>query len=87
MTEGELLDILRQGLWITFIVSAPILVTALAVGLAVGILQALTSVNEMTLTFVPKLFAILVAFWVSMAFSGQMLITFYQDTLVPRIAR
>ena len=66
MTEAEVLDILRQGLWTALIISLPILAVALAVGLGIGLLQALTSVQEMSLTFVPKLGAILVVFWISM---------------------
>lgn len=87
MTEAELMDMLRQALWITFIVSAPILTVALVTGIVIGLLQALTSVQEMTLTFVPKLGAILVAFWLSMAFSGQMLLGFYTEAVIPMIAR
>lgn len=87
MSEAELLDVLRQALWITVAVSAPILAVALVVGLAIGLFQALTSVQEMTLTFVPKLAAIAVTFWLTMAYSGQMLIGFYTETVVTRIAR
>ncbi|MEM8869764.1 MAG: flagellar biosynthetic protein FliQ [Pseudomonadota bacterium] len=86
MSQAELLDMLRQALWITFMVSAPILVVALVVGLAIGLLQALTSIQEMTLTFVPKLAAILAAFWLTMAFSGQLLVNFYIEAIIPRIA-
>ena len=85
MTEAEVLDILRQGLWTALIISLPILAVALAVGLGIGLLQALTSVQEMTLTFVPKLGAILVVFWISMSFSGATLVRFYQDQLIPMI--
>ena len=70
MTEAAVLDILRQALWTALIVSTPILAVALVVGLAIGLVQALTSVQEMTLTFVPKLGAILAVFWVTMSFSG-----------------
>ncbi|MSU91798.1 flagellar biosynthetic protein FliQ [Rhodobacteraceae bacterium 2CG4] len=87
MSEAELLDVLRQALWITVVVSAPILTVALVVGLAIGLFQALTSVQELTLTFVPKLAAIAVTFWLTMAYSGQMLISFYTDTVISRIAR
>jgi flagellar biosynthetic protein FliQ len=86
MGEAALLDILRHALWIALVVSTPILFVALAVGLAIGLLQALTSVQEMTLTFVPKLAAILVVFWVTMGFSGQTLVRFYQDEIVPSVA-
>ena len=64
--EGLFYDILRQALWIAVIISVPILTVALVTGLAVGLLQALTSIQEMTLTFVPKLVAIVVVFWMSM---------------------
>jgi flagellar biosynthetic protein FliQ len=85
MTEAEVLDILRQGLWTALVISLPILAVALAVGLGIGLLQALTSVQEMTLTFVPKLGAILVVFWISMSFSGQTLVRFYQDQIIPMV--
>ncbi|MEZ5689120.1 MAG: flagellar biosynthetic protein FliQ [Caenibius sp.] len=50
-----LLALADRMLWITALVAAPVLLAALATGLAVGIIQAATSVNEQTLTFVPKL--------------------------------
>jgi flagellar biosynthetic protein FliQ len=53
--EASLLALADQMLWVAALVAAPILIAALAVGLVVGILQAATSVNEQTLTFVPKL--------------------------------
>ncbi len=79
-------DTLRQGLWIAVIVSLPILGVALAAGLTVGLFQALTSIQELTLTFVPKLAAIVVVFWLSMGFMTQTLVSFFQDRLVPLIA-
>ena len=87
MTESQLIDILRQALWIALMVAAPILTVALVVGLMIGLIQALTSIQEMTLTFVPKLGAMLIVFWLTMAFSGQTLVSFYQQDLIPRIAR
>ena len=58
-------------------ISTPILAVALVVGLVVGLFQALTSIQEMTLTFVPKLAAILVVFWVSMGFMTETLTGFF----------
>ena len=84
--EGLFHDVLRQALWIAVIVSVPILASALITGLAVGLLQALTSIQEMTLTFVPKLVAIVVVFWISMGFMTQTLATFFTTTIVPLIA-
>jgi len=86
MTEGEIIDVLREGLWAAFAASLPILGVALVVGLAIGLLQALTSVQEMTLTFVPKLAAMAVAYWISMGFMGAIFVNFWRDTLVPMIA-
>ena len=85
MNESAVLDILRQALWTSLVVSTPILAIALVVGLVIGLLQALTSVQEATLTFVPKLCAILAVFWVTMSFSGHTLVRFYQDQIIPRI--
>jgi len=53
--SASLLALMDRMLWTTALVAAPILVAALAVGLVVGVIQAATSVNEQTLTFVPKL--------------------------------
>ena len=79
-------DTLREGLWIAVKISLPMLAVALATGLVVGLLQALTSVQEMTLTFVPKMAAMLAAFWISMGFMTETLTGFFRDRLVPLIA-
>lgn len=78
-------DTLRQALWIAVLVSTPILTVALVAGVAVGLFQALTSVQEMTLTFVPKLAAILIVFWVTMGFMTETLVAFFTDQIVPLI--
>ncbi len=79
-------DTLRQGLWSATLVSIPILTVALVTGLTVGLFQALTSIQEMTLTFVPKLAAIVGVFWITMGFMTETLVSFFQDTLIPIIA-
>jgi flagellar biosynthesis protein FliQ len=86
MGEAIFYDTLRQGLWITVVISMPILGVALVAGLVIGLAQALTSIQEMTLTFVPKLAAIGAVFWLSMAFMTESLVAFFQGTLVPLIA-
>ena len=78
-------DTLRQGLWIAVIVSVPILTVALLTGVSIGLVHALTSIQEMTLTFVPKLAAIIAVFWISMGFMTQTMVSFFQDQLVPLI--
>ncbi len=85
MTEGDLLDVLREALWMALVMSTPVLGVALVVGLAIGLFQALTSVQELTLTFVPKLGAIVAVFWLSMSYSGGLLVTFFNDQIIARI--
>ena len=60
MTIGELIALLRGGILQVLLMAAPLLLSALAVGLVVAILQAATSIQEQTLTFVPKMVVILV---------------------------
>lgn len=86
MSEALFYDVLRQALWIAFLISIPILTVALATGLTVGLFQALTSVQEMTLTFVPKLAAIIGIFWMTMGYMSETLVGFFQVTLIPLIA-
>lgn len=85
MNEVLFFDTLRQALWVSVIVSIPILTVALVAGVSIGLVQALTSIQEMTLTFVPKLAAIVVVFWMSMGFMSQTLVSFFHDQLIPLI--
>ncbi len=85
MTESAIFDVLRQGLWIATMISTPLLAVALVTGVVIGLLQALTSVQEMTLTFVPKIGAMLAVFWVSMSFMTTTLVSFFTDTIIPKI--
>ena len=78
-------DTLRQGLWVALVISIPILTVALVAGVSIGLVQALTSIQEMTLTFVPKLAAIGIVFWMSMGFMTQTLVSFFQERIIPLI--
>jgi flagellar biosynthetic protein FliQ len=85
MPEAIFFDTLREGLWIAALISAPLLAVALAAGVGIGLFQALTSIQEMTLTFVPKLAAMIAVFWVSMSMMTDMLVAFFADGVVRRI--
>jgi flagellar biosynthetic protein FliQ len=61
MTPEMVMNLVRQALEITILVSAPLLLTALVTGLLVSVFQAATQINEMTLSFIPKLLAIFLA--------------------------
>jgi flagellar biosynthetic protein FliQ len=86
MSEAMIYDVLRQALWVAVKISAPMLAIALAAGIAIGLLQALTSVQEMTITFVPKVGAMLAVFWISMSFMTATLVSFFTQIVVPMIA-
>jgi flagellar biosynthetic protein FliQ len=58
MDTAAVVDIGREALWMTVLISAPLLGISLVVGLVIGILQAATSINEATLSFIPKLAAL-----------------------------
>jgi len=58
MDTATVIDLGRQALWMTILISAPMLLVGLVVGLIIGIFQAATSINEQTLSFIPKLVAI-----------------------------
>ncbi|OCX65393.1 flagellar biosynthetic protein FliQ [Thioclava sp. SK-1] len=85
-SEVIFFDTLREGLWVAVIISTPMLLVALIAGVSIGLFQALTSVQEMTLTFVPKVGAMLIVFWVSMSFMSERLVDFFTADIVPLIA-
>jgi len=58
MTEEFVIGIARDAFYTVFVVAAPVLLVSVVVGLLISIFQAATSINEMTLTFVPKIIAI-----------------------------
>jgi len=61
MTPDLVMNLVRQALEVTILLSAPLLLTALVTGLLVSVFQAATQINEMTLSFIPKLLAIFLA--------------------------
>lgn len=87
MTEAEILSVLREFLWGAVQISMPILAAALIVGLIIGLLQALTSIQEMTLTFVPKLGVMLLVFFISAGYMARVLIGLFNSQVLPIIAQ
>ena len=89
MSIGDVVTLLRGGVFQVLIISAPLLLSALAVGLIIAILQAATSIQEQTLTFVPKIAVILIMLAV---FGGLMFSSLGQYTTelfrrIPDMAR
>lgn len=78
MTSQTVLTIGLQAIELTLLVSAPLLITALAVGLLISIFQAATQINEATLSFIPKLVAIFIAMVVTGPWMLQQFIDYIQ---------
>ena len=75
MTPTAVIELGRQAVEVTLMVSAPLFIAALATGLLISIFQAATQINEMTLSFVPKL----VAIFVTLVLAGPWMITILTD--------
>lgn len=86
LSDSAIYDTMRQGLWVSVVLSLPILSVALVTGLIVGLFQALTSIQELTLTFVPKLGAIVIVYWMTMGFMTQSLVSFFHIEIIPLIS-
>jgi flagellar biosynthetic protein FliQ len=78
MTSQSVLTIAQEALQVTVLVSAPLLLTALVVGLLVSVFQAATQINEMTLSFIPKLLSIFAALIVAGPWILTMLVDYMQ---------
>lgn len=85
MTAAETLDFARESIFLLLQLATPAMLTALVVGLAIGLLQALTQIQEMTLVFVPKIIAIFLALLVTLPFAGQAM-QVYMEGVAARIA-
>ncbi|MBI5120353.1 MAG: flagellar biosynthesis protein FliQ [Rhodospirillales bacterium] len=68
MNEAEVMDVIREGMIVLIKVSAPPLLAGMAIGLVVSIFQSLTQIQEMTLTFVPKVLVVFISLLVFMPF-------------------
>jgi len=84
MTPEMVLDIGQEALWVTALLAAPLLLSALAVGLVVGMVQAATQIQEMTLTFIPKLIVLALALTIAGPWMLG-LITDFSTNLIERI--
>ena len=84
MTPETVTTIGQEALWVTMLIAAPLLLSALAIGLLVGMFQAATQINEMTMSFIPKLFVLVVALAVAGPWMLEIIVSYTQQ-LVGRI--
>jgi flagellar biosynthetic protein FliQ len=80
MNPADALDIAQSAIWTVIVASSPAVIAAMAVGILIALLQALTQVQEVTLTFVPKILAILIVMSFAAPFVGAVIFTFAEQT-------
>ena len=85
MNGAEVLDIGRDAIWLTIQLAAPILIVGLIVGVGIGLLQALTQIQEATLVSAPKIVAVFVALLIFLPLMGALLAGFMHQ-IAARIA-
>ena len=73
MTGPEVLEVARESIWTIVLVSAPVLVVGLVVGVSISLVQALTQIQEQTLVFVPKILAVFITLLVALPFMADAL--------------
>jgi flagellar biosynthetic protein FliQ len=73
MSGAEVLDVGRDAIWLTIQMCAPVLIVGLIVGVGIGLLQALTQIQEQTLIYAPKIVAIFVSLLVFMPMMGALM--------------
>jgi flagellar biosynthetic protein FliQ len=71
MTGAEVLDVAKDSIWVLIQVSGPVMIVGLIVGIGISLVQALTQVQEATLTFVPKLLAVFASFLLFLPFMSS----------------
>jgi len=79
MNGAEVLDVGRDAIWLTLQLSAPILIIGLIVGVGIGLMQALTQIQEATLVFAPKILAIFLSLLIFLPMMGALLNGFMQQ--------
>ena len=79
MNQADALDIVQSALWTVIVASGPAVGAAMAVGVVIALLQALTQVQEITLTFIPKIIVILVVCAITAPFIGTVIFTFAEQ--------
>ncbi|NOX83311.1 MAG: flagellar biosynthetic protein FliQ [Alphaproteobacteria bacterium] len=86
MNESDIVALLQEFLWAGLWMGAPMIGAALVVGIVVGLFQALTSIQELTLTFAPKLFVMVLVFWMCSGYMARILVRLFNDTVLSVIA-
>ncbi len=76
MTPDKVIDLSQQALYLIAMISAPMLLSALGIGLLIGMFQAATSINEQTLSFIPKLMILLLSLLIAGPWMLELLLSY-----------
>ena len=87
MSEAEIFEVLRAHIWGAAMMAMPILAITLIVGFGIGRLQALTSIQEVTLTFIPKILAVVIVFFLSLGYMTRLCLDLFNNSVLPLISR
>lgn len=79
MTPDDVVTLGQQAMLVTLMVAAPMLAAGMVVGLVISIFQSVTQIQEITLTFVPKIMAVMLAFILSLPWISDMLLLYVRD--------
>lgn len=85
MNATDVLEVSRDSIWVMLKISAPLMLTALIVGLVISLLQALTQLQEQTLTFVPKILILFAVFVLTIPFMSNTLIEFTRELMTKAV--
>jgi flagellar biosynthetic protein FliQ len=85
MNGAEVIDVGRDAIWLTIQLCAPVMIVGLLVGVGIGLLQALTQIQEATLVFAPKIVAVFVSLLIFLPLMGA-LMSGFMKTIAARIA-
>ena len=85
MNATDVLEISRDAIWVMLKISAPLMLVALVVGLAISLVQALTKIQEQTLTFVPKILLLFVVFVLTIPFMSTTLVEFTRELMAKAV--
>ena len=85
MNATDVLEVSREAIWVMLKISAPLMLVALVVGLVVSLIQALTQIQEQTLTFVPKILVLFAVFVLAIPFMSTTLIEFTRELMAKAV--
>jgi len=80
MNEADAIEIVYSAIWTIIVAAGPAVAAAMVVGIVIALLQALTQIQEMTLTFIPKIIVILLVTAVTGSFIGSQIFAFANET-------